>query len=98
MALHIINKSPYQDRSLQDCLRVCKTGDELLLIEDAVYAALAENPYAEQLNDSGLNLYALSVDLKARGLANMDIGSVKQVSDHEFVALTVKHSAIQSWY
>jgi tRNA 2-thiouridine synthesizing protein B len=98
MALHIINKSPYQDRSLQDCLRVCKTGDELLLIEDAVYAALAENPYAEQLNDSGLNLYALSVDIKARGLESMDIGTVKQVNDNEFVALTVKHSAIQSWY
>ena len=98
MALHIINKSPYQDQSLQDCLRICKTGDELLLIEDAVYAAVADSPYANQLNDCGLNLYALSTDIMARGLANMDIGSVKQVSDHEFVALTVKHSAIQSWY
>jgi tRNA 2-thiouridine synthesizing protein B len=98
MALHIINKSPYQDQSLQDCLRICKTGDELLLIEDAVYAAIANSRYANQLHDCGLNLYALSVDLKARGLANMDIGSVKQVSDHEFVALTVKHRAIQSWY
>ena len=98
MTLHIINKSPYQDQCLQDCLRICKTGDELLLIEDAVYAAIADNPYAGQLNDSGLNLYVLSTDIKARGLANMNLGSVKQVSDHEFVALTVKHSAIQSWY
>ena len=42
MTLHIINKSPYQDQSLHDCLRVCKTGDELVLIEDAVYAAIAQ--------------------------------------------------------
>jgi tRNA 2-thiouridine synthesizing protein B len=98
MTLHIINKSPYQDQCLEDCLRISKAGDELLLIEDAVYAAIADSPYANQLNDSGLNLYALSADLKARGLASMDIGSVRPVSDHEFVALTVKHSAIQSWY
>ena len=98
MALHIINKSPYQDQCLQDCLRICKAGDELLLIEDAVYVAVADSPYANQLKDSGLNLYALAADLKARGLASMAIGSVKPVTDQEFVALTVKHSAIQSWY
>lgn len=98
MTLHIINKSPYQDQCLQDCLRVCKSGDELLLIEDAVYAAIPGTPHAQLLKDSGLRFYALSVDINARGLTNRDIDPAIATSDLEFVALTVKHSAIQSWY
>ncbi len=98
MTLHIINKSPYQDPCLQDCLRICQSGDELLLIEDAVYAVIPGTPYVQRLKDSGLKFYALSADINARGLANKGIDPLIATSDIEFVALTVKHSAIQSWY
>lgn len=98
MALHIISKSPYQDHSLQDCLAICTKDDELLLIEDAVYAAIEDTPFARQINDAGINYYALSADINARGLASRNTGLTRLISDSEFVDLTVKHRAIQSWY
>jgi tRNA 2-thiouridine synthesizing protein B len=98
MTLHIISKSPYQDRSLQDCLSICNEADELLLIEDAVYAAIDGSPFASEINDAGIIYYALSADINARGLASSNTGLAQLISDSEFVDLTVKHRAIQSWY
>jgi len=37
--LHIVNKSPFENSSLDSCLRVAAKGAALLLIEDGVYAA-----------------------------------------------------------
>ena len=42
--LHIINKSPLSNCSLDSCLRVAESGD-ILLIEDAVFAATAGNAF-----------------------------------------------------
>jgi len=40
--LHIVNKSPLSNGTLDSCLRVAVSGD-ILLIEDAVYAATKGN-------------------------------------------------------
>jgi len=98
MTLHILNKSPHASHCLQECLQIAQPTDALLLIEDAVYAAIAAAPYARQLQDSGLSVYALAADIQARGLASMDTGTVQIINDHQFVDLTIEYSPIQSWY
>lgn len=98
MTLHIINKSPYQHQSLQDCLDVCTKGDDILLIEDGVYAATANTDHCARLEACGLDVYALTPDIEARGLTERLNHPVRPISDAEFVELTVKHSAILSWY
>ncbi len=97
MTLHIVNKSPDQTQCLKDCLRVFRPGDGLLLIEDAVYGALVNSPYAALLQNRPL-VYALIADIEARGLSAMDTGSIKRINDKQFVDLTVQHSPVQSWY
>ena len=37
--LHTINKSPFQNSALENCLRLARDGDVILLLEDGVYAA-----------------------------------------------------------
>jgi tRNA 2-thiouridine synthesizing protein B len=98
MTLHIINKSPQQHHSLQDCLAVCTQGDAILLIESAVYAAVAASDYCQQLKQSGLPLYALYPDVLARGLSGLLDNQVQPISDNEFVQLTIEHSSTLSWY
>ena len=96
MTLHILNKSPHATQCLQECLQIAQPTDALLLIEDAVYAAVA--PYARQLQESRLIVYALAADIEARGLASMDTGTIQIINDHQFVDLTIEYSPIQSWY
>ncbi|WP_347258560.1 DsrH/TusB family sulfur metabolism protein, partial [Methylocaldum sp.] len=38
--LHLVNRSPQESRALEDCLARAGKGDAVLLIENAVYAAV----------------------------------------------------------
>ncbi len=49
--LHIINKSPLMNSALDSCLRVGPSGD-ILLIEDAVYAATTGNAFESKMQRS----------------------------------------------
>jgi tRNA 2-thiouridine synthesizing protein B len=96
--LHIINKSPLSNCSLDSCLRVATTGS-VLLIEDAVYAATAGNAYESKLRESmaALKVYVLKPDLDARGLADRLMDGVSPVDYAGFVELTVSNKNCQSW-
>ncbi|HET8704957.1 MAG TPA: DsrH/TusB family sulfur metabolism protein, partial [Pseudomonadales bacterium] len=49
MILHTLNKAPSSSDSLQRCLAAMAADDAVLLIENAVYAALADHPLSEKL-------------------------------------------------
>ena len=95
--LHMINKSPFASDSLTTCLRFVVEGDPILLIEDAVYAVKTDTRFAELLTEAaGKNpIYALSGDLKARGVTNT-IKDVTIVDYEGFVGLVEDHQ-VQSW-
>ena len=98
--LHTVNKSPYERNSLDSCLRIAKAGSAILLIEDAVYAALADTSVASKitaaLND--FKVYVLEPDLKARGMNNKAlIDGVTAVDYGGFVDLTIEHDCVNSW-
>lgn len=100
MMLHTINKSPFEKNSLDSCLRLAKEGSSILLIEDAVYAAMKGTAVEEQVERAAqrYQIYALDPDMKARGLeeANL-INGVSVVNYEGFVDLVASHDKVQAW-
>jgi tRNA 2-thiouridine synthesizing protein B len=97
MILHTVSKSPFQHTALDECLRLAKNEDAILLIEDGVYAATAGSPHAALL-DERENVYALEADIKARGLQGKISSTVTPVSDAGFVELVASTRSTLSWY
>jgi tRNA 2-thiouridine synthesizing protein B len=96
--LHIINKSPLTNSALDSCLRVAQSGD-ILLIEDAVYAATSGNAFEGKMREAmgRFKVYVLQPDLEARGLADRLIAGVSPVDYGGFVELTTTNKNCQSW-
>jgi tRNA 2-thiouridine synthesizing protein B len=96
--LHIVNKSPFQTRTLESCLRVAQPGHALLLTEDAVIAATRAVVGAALGAALGtLKVYVLQPDLEARGLAGQLADGVTPVDYAGFVDLVVEQPRNQSW-
>lgn len=98
--LHTVNKSPFEKNSLQTCFRLARRGSDVLLIEDAVYAALAGTRFESSLREA-LKRYAIFVlraDIEARGidLASL-IPGVETVDYPGFVDLALRNDRVQSW-
>jgi tRNA 2-thiouridine synthesizing protein B len=96
--LHIINKSPLGSVSLDTCLNTAAGGD-ILLIEDAVYAATKGNAAEAKLKTAmgKFKLHVLMPDLEARGLGDRLMDGVTAVDYSGFVDLTSNNKTCQSW-
>jgi len=98
--LHTVNKSPFEKNSLQTCLRLSKPGSDILLIEDAVYAATAGTSVSDLVTAAIQNhgVYALGPDLASRGIDEASLLQGVKVVDYEgFVNLAVGKDTVQSW-
>jgi len=99
--LHLINRSPLESRALEDCLARAGKGDAVLLIENAVYAAV-KGADCEAVMESArvqVTFYALGPDLEARGVKTSEIAEKICVVDYGgFVDLTADHQPIQFWF
>lgn len=102
MILHTVNKSPFEQHTLADCLRRVAPGDAVLLIENGVHGAVRASPVAEamrQLHKGGSAFFMLLADVRARGLQRKHLLSfIEPVDDHGFVELAARADKIQSWY
>ena len=96
--LHIINKSPLSNGSLDSCLRVAESG-AILLTEDAVYAATKGNTIESKMREAmdKFKIYVLLPDLEARGLADRIIEGIASVDYGGFVELVASNKNCQSW-
>ena len=96
--LHIINKSPLTSVTLDSCLNTAAGGD-ILLIEDAVYAATRGNATEAKLKAAmgKFKVHVLMPDLEARGLGDRLIDGVSPVDYGGFVDLTSNNKTCQSW-
>jgi tRNA 2-thiouridine synthesizing protein B len=96
--LHIINKSPLSSSTLESCLRVVAAGD-ILLTEDAVYAATTGNAFEGKLREAmgRCKVYVLQPDLDARGLGDRLMAGVTSVDHGGFVDLAISNNSCQSW-
>lgn len=94
--LHTLMTSPFRC-DLNAMVRLLAEGDDVLLLQDGVIAALAGSPALEVLLHAPISLYALKDDLDARGLFGQISTSVTAVSYTEFVALAVKNPQQMTW-
>jgi tRNA 2-thiouridine synthesizing protein B len=97
--LHIVNKSPFERNSLDSCLGHAKAGSSVLLFEDGIYAVVKGSAAADRIQKaSGVSVYALGPDLKARGIGEDQVIEGVTVVDYGgFVDLVEKHDNVQSW-
>ncbi len=96
--LHIVNKSPLSNITLDTCINTA-TGGDILLIEDAVYAATSGNAAEGRLREAmgRFKIYVLMPDLEARGLGDRLIEGVSSVDYGGFVDLVSTNKTCQSW-
>lgn len=98
--LHIVNKSPFERVSFRSCLNHVKSGDSVLMIEDAVVGAYDNTSFSDKLKAAmaDVSVYVLGGDLAARGLSeDRIIDGIKSVDYAGFVDLAVKNETTQSW-
>ncbi len=94
--LHIVNKSPYEKNSVTRAVGYAKDGDTVLLIEDAVYAAVQSGSASAQLD--GHDVAVMGSDLAARGIAEDKLADGISVVDYAgFVDLVEAKDSTQSW-
>ena len=96
--LHIVSKSSFANSALTECLRVCGECAAIILIEDAVNAALANTEWALQLKSAGHDVFVLREDIDARGLTALIETSFTVVDYAGFVQLCCDHTPIVSWH
>lgn len=97
--LHTVNKSPFEFKALETCLKFARQGSAVLLIEDGVYAVAKGTIVSKQVEEAlkTLSIYALKPDVEARGMQSRTIEGVRLVDYGGFVDLVVEHDAVQSW-
>lgn len=97
--LHTVNKSPFESKALESCLKFARKGSAVLLIEDGVYAAARGTAVSGALERAmaEVSIYALAPDLAARGMQDRVMDGVRLVDYGGFVDLVVEHNAVQSW-
>jgi len=98
MILHTVNKSPFSATALDSCLRIAQADDTILLIEDGVYAGLANDSNRERMQSISATLIALAPDVYARGLQDQLLDSIATVDYAGFVELTSQHEKVVSWF
>lgn len=97
MTLHTINKSPFESRVLETCLRFVQEGDPILFIENGVYAVQYRSrfsPLLESIRTSN-PVYALQPDLAARGITEI-LDGIETVDYEGFVDLVEKYK-VNNW-
>ncbi len=99
--LHTINKSPFSSNLIEPCLSLCNANDSILLVEDGIYIARRNTIYERFITEAenqAITVYALMSDVQARGLEDKLSSTVLLINYERFVALSVEHQSIQSWY
>ncbi|BCQ33053.1 MULTISPECIES: sulfurtransferase complex subunit TusB [Erwinia] len=94
--LHTLMTSPFHC-DLPAMLRLLAEGDDVLLLQDGVIAALEGSSALEALLNAPISVYVLQEDLDARGLAAQISTRVTTVSYTGFVTLAVRHSQQMTW-
>ena len=98
--LNIVPKSPFERKNLEHCLDTAPKGDSIILIEDAVYAAMQNTAMADKMSAAAKDykVYVLGPDLAARGQdAEKVLDGITVVDYGGFVELTVEENTVQSW-
>lgn len=89
--LHIVKSLT----ALNELVTLYSDGDQVLLIEDAVYASNTQHPIFPILK--ALEVFVLVADVQARGIQNRVSPSCHQIDYAGFVDLTAKQISSLTW-
>ena len=98
--LHILRHPPHNDSRFASCLRTISSGQSLILMEDAVYGLLPGTTARNALEylPGTIGLYALDVDLNARGVAVGDLPCQVRIINYPMMGeLCLEHTKAVSW-
>src|SRR5690606_20996779 len=96
MILHILTRAPHSDAATQ-MQQAVGEGDAVVLIEDAVTAALNPEWLAWERYQS--RIFILAEDAVSRGLVSIAKANVLPLIDiDELVTLTEQHTKSVTWY
>ena len=98
--LHTVNKSPFERRTLDSCLRHAQPDSAVLLIEDRVYGAFDGTAITGKVKDGigKFKMYVLGPDVRARGMDESHVIDGITIVDYEgFVDLVAEHDKVQAW-
>lgn len=94
--LHTLMHSPAHS-DLDTLLLIAGAGDDLLLLQDGVLAALAGCRALMRLSDCEAMLWVLDEDVQARGLTGQISTRVQRIDYTGFVMLTSRHQQQMVW-
>ncbi|HED3852666.1 sulfurtransferase complex subunit TusB [Enterobacter soli] len=94
--LHTLSHSPWQC-DIEALVRMLREGDDLLLIQDGVLAAIEGSRFVEILTNAPISVSALKEDIDARGLVGQISAKIDVVGYTDFVNLAVTHSSQMNW-
>ncbi len=94
--LHTLMHSPSHS-DLDTLLLMAEAGDDLLLLQDGVLAAVTGSRAWVQLSACKATLWVLDEDVQARGLSGQISTTVRSVDYNGFVTLTIRHPQQMVW-
>lgn len=94
--LYMLLHSPWQC-DIDSLVLLLQEGDDLLLLQDGVTAALKGSQILLQLSAAPANLWVLKEDVVARGLTAQISVKVPHLDYIGFVELTTKHEQQIAW-
>jgi tRNA 2-thiouridine synthesizing protein B len=97
--LHIVNKSPFERNSFESCVNHAVAGSTILLIEDGVYAAIANTSASAMMDKakSVAKVVVLASDAEARGIHEKLDSGIETTDYASFVDLVTESDRVQSW-
>jgi tRNA 2-thiouridine synthesizing protein B len=96
MILHSLTASP-SSAAFEDCLKVARAGDAVVLMGDGVYAAIDATHACRALQAANLEVFILGSDALLAGVTR-PASEFRSIDMDELVVLTEKFPRQQAWY
>ncbi len=96
MVMHTLNATAGSE-AFEDCLRLAKAGDSILLLGDGVYSAVAGGQSSVILAASPADVLVLEDDAAAAGI-QLKISDFPLVDMDDFVSLSERYPRQLAWY